>query len=313
MQNHEESLFCTSEGLSILNFIGRESCWSWYLAATGNYAQLLFRTVTYEYKIFGVSSPLNVDVVDMKLLIIGSLTGDEESTLSQLLNMGLKPNVSQTQKKASASAASEGDLDRVKRELAIPTPPTSRRAPHNSKAIKVTVESLVKVRRISKEDILLAKQRVKVECSKSMSTIKAGKRSNKIRQVKRSVILKKKGHFDVVVHKLQKRKCKYHYRCKVKECSASFSKTSAWNVHYLVKHKDVKFRWNECRKVLQTPLSLRTIKTCIKSVTLNVTIVIINLSFVVNWEPTVACIEGKNYTVALLWIVTEVTNGGMIY
>ena len=32
----------------------------------GNYAQLLLRTVTYEYEIFGVSSPLNVDVIDMK-------------------------------------------------------------------------------------------------------------------------------------------------------------------------------------------------------------------------------------------------------
>ena len=32
----------------------------------GNYAQLLHRTVTYEYEIFGVSSPLNIDVVDTK-------------------------------------------------------------------------------------------------------------------------------------------------------------------------------------------------------------------------------------------------------
>ena len=31
----------------------------------GSYAQLLLRTITYEYKIFGVSSPLNVDVVDI--------------------------------------------------------------------------------------------------------------------------------------------------------------------------------------------------------------------------------------------------------
>ena len=213
----------------------------------GNYAQLLLRTVTYEYEIFGVSSPLNVDVVDMKPLIIGSLTADEELTLSQLLNMGLKPNVSQTQKKASASAVSESDLDRVKRELAIPTLPTGKRSPHNSKAIKLTVEPLVKVRRMSKEDILLAKQRVRDKCYKLMSTIKAGKRSDKIKQAKRSVIPKKKGHFDVVVHKLQKRKRKYYYKCKVKECSASFSKTSAWDVHHSVKHKDVKFRCNECR------------------------------------------------------------------
>ena len=158
----------------------------------GNYAQLLLRTVPGEYEIFGVSSPLNVDVVDTKLLIIGRLSADEESTLSQLLDMSLKPNVSQTQKKVSASAGSESDLDRVKRGLPIPTPPTSRRAPHNSKAIKLTVEPLVKVRRMSKGDILLAKQRVKDEYFKLMSTVKAGKRSDKIKQSKRSVIPKKK-------------------------------------------------------------------------------------------------------------------------
>ena len=48
----------------------------------GNYAQLLLRTRTYEYKIFGIGSPLNVDVIDTKPLIMGSLTADEELTLS---------------------------------------------------------------------------------------------------------------------------------------------------------------------------------------------------------------------------------------
>ena len=61
----------------------------------------------------------------------------------------------------------------------------------------------------------------------------------------------------MALHKLQKRKHKYHYECKVKECSASFSKTLAWNVHYLVKHKDVKFKYDECKKVLQTPSSFK--------------------------------------------------------
>ena len=61
----------------------------------------------------------------------------------------------------------------------------------------------------------------------------------------------------MAVYKLKKRKRKYYYKCKIGECSASFSKTSAWNVHHLVKHKDVKFRCNECRKVLRTPLSYK--------------------------------------------------------
>ena len=160
----------------------------------GNYAQLLLRTITYEYEIFGVSSPLNVDVVDMKLLIIDSLTADEESTLSQLLNMGLqKPNVAQTQKKVSASARSESRYGTV------------RNAPHNSKAIKLMVEPLVKVKRMSKEDILMAKQRVKDECFKSVSAVKAGSRSDQIKQSRRSDIPKKKGQFDVVLHKLQRK------------------------------------------------------------------------------------------------------------
>ena len=216
----------------------------------GNYAQLLPRTVTYEYEIFGVSSHLNVDVVDTKPQKISSLTVDEESTLSQLLNTGLKPNISPTQKKVSASAGSVSDLNRVKRELAIPTSSTGRKVSQSSTAIKLSVEPLVKVRKMSKEDILLAQQRVREECSKLRSTAKAGKRSDKTKQAKRSVIPKKKGHFDVVVHKLQKRKRKYYYKCKIKECSASLSKTSAWNMHHLVKHKDVKFRCNEYRKVL---------------------------------------------------------------
>ena len=91
----------------------------------GNYAQLLLRTVTYEYEIFGVSS-LNIDVVDMKPQIIGSLTADEEATLSQLMSTGLKTVglKSNPSKKASASASagSERDLERVKRELDIPLP-----------------------------------------------------------------------------------------------------------------------------------------------------------------------------------------------
>ena len=97
-----------------------------HLAYLGNYAQLLLRTVTYEYEIFSISSPLNIDVVDTKAQIIGSLTADEESTLSQLMSTGLKTTgvKSNASKKvsASASAGSERDLERVKRELDIPLP-----------------------------------------------------------------------------------------------------------------------------------------------------------------------------------------------
>ena len=108
-----------------------------------------------------------------------------------------------------------------------------------------------------KKDILLAQQRVREEYSNLRSTANARKKFDKTKQAKRSVVTKKRGHFNVAVHKLQKRKCKYYYKCKIKEYSASFSKTSAWNVHHLAKHKDIKCRCNECRKVLQTPLSYK--------------------------------------------------------
>ena len=128
----------------------------------GNYAQLLLRTVTYEYEIFGVSSPLNIDVVDTKPQIIGSLTADEESTLSQLMSTGLKTvavkSIPSKRASASASAGSERDFERVKRELDIPLPCIGEKNPRINKVIKRSVEPLVKVKKMSKEDILLVQK-----------------------------------------------------------------------------------------------------------------------------------------------------------
>ena len=127
---------------------------------------------------------------------------DEELTLSQLMTTGLKSTPPATQKKASASTGSESDLKRVKRELAIPLSHTGRKTPHRSTAIKLSVEPLVKVRKMSKEDILLAQQRVREEYTRLRSSENARKKSAKTNQVKRSVVTKKRGHFNVVVHKL---------------------------------------------------------------------------------------------------------------
>ena len=158
----------------------------------GNYAQLLLRTVTYEYEIFGISSPLNIDVVDMKPQIIGSLTADEESTLSQLMSTGLKTTgvKSNPSKKVSASAGSERDLERVKRELDIPLPRIGKKSLHVSKAIKLSVEPLVKVKKMSKEDILLAQKRVREEYTKLVPSGNTRKKSAKMNQVKRPVVKK---------------------------------------------------------------------------------------------------------------------------
>ena len=158
----------------------------------GNYAQLLLRTVTYEYEIFSVSSPLNIDVVDTKPQIIGSLTADEESTLSQLMSTGLKSAgvKSTTSKKvsASASAGSESDLERVRRELDIPLPRNSKKNPYISKAIKLSVEPLVKVKKMSKEDILLAQKRMRDEYTKMVPSGNTREKSAKMNQVKRPVV-----------------------------------------------------------------------------------------------------------------------------
>ena len=77
----------------------------------------------------------------------------------------------------SASTGSESDLKRVKRELVTPTAHTGRNVPHSSMAIKLSVEPLVKVRKMSKEDILLAQQRVREEYSNLKFTANARKKN----------------------------------------------------------------------------------------------------------------------------------------
>ena len=164
----------------------------------------MLRTVTYEYEIFSISSPLNINVVDTKPQVIGSLTADEESTLSQLMSTGLKPTdvKSTPSKKVSTSAGSESDLERVKREVDIPLPHIGKKTPRTSKAIKLSVEPLVKVKKMSREDILLVQKRVRDENIKLVSSESAREKSAKPKQAKRPVVKNKSGHFTVPVHKL---------------------------------------------------------------------------------------------------------------
>ena len=74
----------------------------------GNYAQLTLCTVTTQYEIFGVPNPLEVQVLDTKPEIIGTLTADENATLDTLLKTGLE-NKGKT--KPSASTGSSRDLE----------------------------------------------------------------------------------------------------------------------------------------------------------------------------------------------------------
>ena len=145
--------------------------------------QLCSTLVTYEYEIFGVSSPLNIDIVDMKPQIIGSLTADEESTLSQLMSTGLKSGTSKSapskRPSASASARSERDLERVKKEMDIPPPHIGEKNKSGSKVIKLSVEPLVKVKKMSKKDILLVLKRVREDYVKFVPKGDTSKKSVK--------------------------------------------------------------------------------------------------------------------------------------
>ena len=69
-----------------------------------------------DYAIFGIEQQQNVDI-EMKLLIVGSLTTDENETLEYLLSTGIGSKSSQEHNVPSASAGSERDIPRVEKEL----------------------------------------------------------------------------------------------------------------------------------------------------------------------------------------------------
>ena len=145
----------------------------------------------------------------MKPQIIGSLTADEESTLSQLMSTGLKPvaakSVPSKRPSASASAGSERDLERVKREMDILLPHIGEKNTCINKVIKLSVEPLVKVKKMSKKDILLVQKRVRDDYAKLVPRGNTSKKSAKTNQAKRPGLRKRSGYFNVVVHKLKKR------------------------------------------------------------------------------------------------------------
>ena len=76
--------------------------------------------------------------------------------------------------------------------------------PRISKAIKLSVEPLVKVKKMSKKDILLAQKRVRDDYAKLVPGGNTRKKSAKMDQVKKPVVKNMGGHFNVAVHKLKK-------------------------------------------------------------------------------------------------------------
>ena len=93
----------------------------------GNFVQLELRTTLVKYEIFGVLESIDVEQVDTKWVVLGTLIAEDE-TLTQLLETGLSVHVSEnkTHKSANVSAsASVGgakDTLRLEPELAEPGP-----------------------------------------------------------------------------------------------------------------------------------------------------------------------------------------------
>ena len=90
-----------------------------HLAYIGNgtYAQLVLRTVTVQYEISGVLDPYEIQEVDTKPQVIGSLTSDESETLNKLMGRGIKMMCKIQQAQPSASAGSPDELPCIKKEL----------------------------------------------------------------------------------------------------------------------------------------------------------------------------------------------------
>ena len=89
----------------------------------GSFIQLELRTMLVEYEIFGVPESINVEQVDTKSIVTGTLTAEEDETLTQLLETGLSVHVSENKSdksvnvSASASAGGPKDILRLEWEL----------------------------------------------------------------------------------------------------------------------------------------------------------------------------------------------------
>ena len=92
----------------------------------GNFVQLELRTTLIKYEIFGVPESVNVEQVDTKSVVLGTLMAEENGTLTQLLEMGLSVHVSENRMDkstcVSASAGGPNDIPKLERELEEPGP-----------------------------------------------------------------------------------------------------------------------------------------------------------------------------------------------
>ena len=161
---------------------------------------------------------------------------------------------------ASAKTGITGDLN-VKSEKPSTREKLVKGQRKQVSSLKIVVEPLIRVHKMSDNDIAKAKQQLKRKAA----------RVHKPTAKPKVVKPKPKGKFHVATHQLAKRKRKYYYKCKVGNCNATFNKTKSWNAHHLVKHRDTTFRCGDCRKVLRTPPVLRTIWHYIENATSHAT------------------------------------------
>ena len=82
------------------------------------FIQFELHTVNTQYEIFGMDTPVEVNAVDTKPVVVGSLTSDEEETSNKLMDQGLvNAQTSMTtgsqKRQASASFSSQSEMDRT--------------------------------------------------------------------------------------------------------------------------------------------------------------------------------------------------------
>ena len=217
----------------------------------GNCGQLVLRTVMVQYEIFGVPDPYEVQEMDTKPQILGTLTFDESETLDKLMGTELN-TMSKTQ--PSASAGSPEEIPRVKWELGETSYSKRMELPPPK------IEPLLSIYKLTTEDVQKVKDKLESRSQQSMRTpqcrIKKSSTRKGMHTIKWST-LAKTGVFQVKTFSVTKRKCKYYYKCGYSGCTSTFNKMTAWNIHHLVKHKMEKFTCDKCKKTFAMPGSYR--------------------------------------------------------
>ena len=111
---------------------------------------------------------------------------------------------------------------------------------------KPTVELLLKIHKLSEDEIKRAKKLLVKRKPKAKIKIHVSKTKPKI-----------KTSFSLTSHGVKKCKHNYTYKCKVRQCRETFPNIKLWNRHHLKKHARITFPCAVCGKIRLTPSSTR--------------------------------------------------------